>query len=70
MGTGFFYQGYFSSNNEIQIAKVFWHNARYIHGTFYLAAAYYLYLNNVNMACILLLTDICFSILYRIIYNK
>lgn len=70
MGSGFFYKGIFSSNDEMQIAKVFWHDSRYIHGVFYLAAAYYLYYNHTNMALILILSDICFSILYRIIQNK
>ena len=70
MGAGFFYQGTFSSNDEIQFANVFWHDSRYIHGAFYLAAAYYLYYNDAKMASILVLSDICFSILYRIIQNK
>ena len=70
MGGGFFYQGVFSSNDEVQIAKVFWHDSRYIHGAFYLASAYYLYNQNINMTSILLLSDICFSILYRLINNK
>ena len=69
IGIGFIYQGYFSSNNEIQIAKVFWHDSRYVHGVIYLLAAYYLFKNNINMNTILLLLDLCFSFLYRIINN-
>ena len=70
IGLGFIYQGYFSSNNEIQIAKVFWHDSRYIHGILYILAAIYLINNNINMNTILLLLDLCFSFLYRIINNK
>ena len=69
IGLGFIYQGYFSSNNEVQIAKVFWHDSRYVHGIIYLLAAYYLFKNNINMNTILLLLDLCFSFLYRIINN-
>jgi len=70
IGAGFFYKGYFSSNDEMQIAKVFWHETRYIHGLFYLKSGFYLYHDNKNMASILILSDICFSVLYRIIQNK
>jgi len=69
MGLGFIYQGYFSSNDEVQISKVFWHDSRYVHGVIYLLAAYYLFKNNINMNTILLLLDLCFSFLYRIINN-
>ena len=69
IGLGFIYKGYFSSNNEVQIAKVFWHDSRYVHGILYLLAAYYLFKNNINMNTILLLLDLCFSFLYRIINN-
>ena len=69
IGLGFIYQGYFSSNNEIQIAKVFWHDSRYIHGILYILAAIYLINNNINMNTILLLLDLGFSFLYRIINN-
>ena len=70
IGLGFIYQGYFSSNNEIQIAKVFWHDSRYIHGILYILAAIYLINNNINMNTTLLLLDLSFSFLYRIINNK
>lgn len=70
IGLGFMYQKYFSSNNEIQIVKVFWHDSRCIHGLLYILSAYYLINNNENMTTILLLLDICFSFLYRVVYNK
>ena len=66
---GFFYKSITGSNNEKQISKVFWHNSRYIHGIFYLLGFYYLYNNNINMNTIILLCDLCFSILYRLIMN-
>ena len=69
IGFGFIYKGYFSSNSEIQIAKVFWHDSRYIHGLLYILSAIYLINNNVNMNNVLLLLDICFSFLYRVINN-
>ena len=69
MGAGFVYKGYFSSNREVQIAKVFWHDSRYIHGGIYMASAYYLCNKNITMSSILLLSDIFFSILYRVINN-
>ena len=70
MSIGFIYKRYFSSNNEVQIAKVFWHDSRCIHGLFYMLSSYYLINNNTNMTVILLLVDVCFSILYRIINDK
>ena len=32
MGLGFIYKYFKSSNNEIQITKVFWHDSRIYHG--------------------------------------
>lgn len=70
IGLGFIRKGYFGSNNEIQIRKVFWHNSRYIHGILYILSSIYLYNNNINISIILLILDIIFSILYRLITNK
>ena len=70
MGSGFLYKGYFGSNNETQIAKVFWHDARYLHGLLYLLSCYYLLTNNINMNTIILITDLLFSLTYRIVKNK
>ena len=67
---GFIYQTIYSSNDTFQISKVFWHDSRIIHGIISLLATYYFYINDVKMATILLITDIVFSILYRIIKNK
>ena len=66
-GLGFFYQGIYSSNNEIQVAKVFWNNARFIHGILYLLAAYYFMKKDINMTIIVLFTDLFFSGTYRFI---
>lgn len=70
IGLGFIRQGYFGSNYEIQVAKVFWHETRYIHGTLYLLSGLYLFFNNLNMCLLLLGLDIVFSLMYRIIFNK
>ena len=67
---GFIYQSIYSSNETFQISKVFWHDARMIHGVLYLLATYYFYINDIKMTTILLITDIVFSMLYRIIKNK
>ena len=68
-GLGFFYQGIFSSNKEKQVAKVFWHDVRFLHSFFMLSAAYYFYNDNLQMTSVMLLTNIAFSIIYRI-WNK
>lgn len=69
IGLGFIYQGKYGSNNERQIVKVFWHNTRFIHGIIYLLATISLYKNNSKLTIILLLTDLLYSISYRIIKN-
>ena len=70
MGLGFLYKAITGSNNETQIAKVFWHNTRVFHGFFYLTAAYYLSVRKVKMCSLFLICDLFFSITYRILYNK
>ena len=64
IGLGFIYKGYTGSNNEIQISKVFWHETRYVHGTLYMLAYYYLSKHNLNMTSLILILDVLFSILY------
>ena len=66
MGLGFMYNGIFGSNNEIQLAKVFWHETRFVHGVLYILASYFFYIDNIDMNSLVLTTDIFFSILYRI----
>jgi len=70
IGLGFIRKGYFSSNNEIQIRKVFWHEARYVHGILYILSSLYLLNNNLNISLLLLLLDVIFSVLYRITFDK
>ena len=70
MGLGFLYKGFTGSNNERQVNKVFWHETRYVHGMFYVLAAFYLSKNNVNIASLLLLSDLIFSFLYRFILQR
>ena len=70
IGLGFAYKALTGSNNEVQIEKVFWHETRYLHGTLYLLASFYIYKNNLNMCSLILLIDLLFSILYRLVLNK
>ena len=70
IGVPFIRKGLISSNNEVQIAKVFWHETRYIHATLYILSGLYLLYDNLNMCLLLLLLDIVFSVLYRVIFNK
>ena len=68
---GFIYQSLYGSNNEIQVAKVFWHETRYVHGMFYiLSSLTYLIKNNLNMSSFILLIDLITSLLYRFIFSK
>jgi len=70
MGVGFFYKGYYGSNNETQIAPVFWHDTRYIHGSLYTLSTLYLINGNPIISSILILNDLLFSILYRVITDQ
>jgi hypothetical protein len=70
IGLGLLYQGTFSSNNEYQITNVFWHETRYLHGTLYLFAAYYLWNHNLPMNTVVLILDLCLSLIYRWITDK
>ena len=70
MSIGFLYKFFTGSNNEIQIAKVFWHESRLLHGGLYLISAYYLYRNNVRMMTVALLIDVFGSLLYRLLSQQ
>lgn len=70
MGLGFIFKALTGSNNETQVAKVFWHETRYVHGTLYVLAAYYLYQQNLDMNSMVLFTDIVFSFIYRFYTNQ
>lgn len=70
IGLGFIRQAIYSSNNEVQVTKVFWHETRYVHGILYLLSGVYLYYGNLKMCLLLLGLDIVFSIMYRIVFNK
>lgn len=67
---GFFYKYLTGSNNEIQIANVFWHDSRYVHGFIYLLAFYYLSKSHNKMSSLLVILDILYSISYRIKNDK
>ena len=63
MGLGFLYKSIFGSNNEIQVKKVFWHDARIFHSILYLIAAFNFH--NYKLSSFLLFSDVLFSIFYR-----
>lgn len=67
IGIGFLYKAYTGSNDEYQIAKVFWHETRYLHGILFLTSSFYgNNLNNYKIMKLIIILDVCFSILYRI----
>jgi len=70
IGVGFFYKGYYGSNNETQLGPVFWHDSRFIHGTLYLHAALSLRNDEIINASALIMVDIVFSILYRVMNDR
>lgn len=70
MGSGFLYNYFTGSNNEKQIAKVFWHESRLLHGILYLIAAYYFFIENIIMMIIVLSIDIVSSFFYRFITQQ
>ncbi len=60
---GFAYKALTGSNNETQIAQVFWHNVRFIHSILFFLA----YLQSTpRSTTLILICDIIFSIIYRI----
>ena len=64
---GFLYKSLYGSNNEVQIAKVFWHDTRIVHFMFFaLACVSSLKRDKTgrNIASILLYCDVLFSISY------
>jgi len=63
IGLGFALKDLTGYNNETQIAKVFWHNTRLIHSFLFLLA---FSLSNVKKSSIVLMSDIIFSVIYRI----
>lgn len=69
MGLGFLKKFITGSNNETQFAKVFWHNTRLFHAITYLSASFLLYKKKLDLVLIILITDLLFSISYRLI-NK
>lgn len=63
---GFFFKAVTGSNNEKQIAQVFWHETRLVHAVLFGLAAFYLVFNeNPRIGATLLLLDLLFSFIYR-----
>lgn len=67
---GFLYKYFLGSNDEYQFNKVFWHNTRIIHSIFYYLASISFTNNNISELTLFLISDIFFSIIYRIYVNK
>lgn len=70
IGTGFIVKGYFGSDDEEQIGPVFWHSTRYAHGILFVLSSLYLVSGDRMNASLLILTDIAYSVLNRIITDK
>jgi hypothetical protein len=70
MGWGFMYKGYYGSNNETQLAPVFWHDTRYIHGLLYILAALFLINDNPINSSTMIITDMVFSKIYRVMTDQ
>lgn len=70
MGSGFLFKYLTGSNNEKQIAKVFWHETRLLHGVLYIIAAFYYVIRNIRMMTIVLTTDIISSLFYRLLSHQ
>ena len=60
IGLGFLKASIFGSNDEKQIAKVFWHETRIIHAFLYIMAGLNFY--NYKFSSVILFTDLVFSI--------
>jgi len=70
IGFGFIYKGFTGSNNETQIAKVFWNDSRFIHGSLYIGACLCLFCKQLNNMALLLGIDLAFSFAYRLYINR
>ena len=70
IGAGFVYRGLYGSNNEVQVARVFWHESRYGHAILYLLASIYIYNKNPKLSSVFILTDVAYSVIYRLLFNK
>ena len=63
IGIGFFYKAIFGSNDETQIAKVFWHKTRIIHAILFILS--YINFYNYDNCSLLLFSSVLFSVFYR-----
>lgn len=70
IGIGFLYKFITGSNEETQLAKVFWHETRLVHAALYILASLYVIKDKVYISLILLVLDVLFSILYRFLLKK
>ena len=70
IGLGFIRASIFGSNDETQVAKVFWHKTRVYHGLLYLTAASLLFSGYPKQAGLFIIIDILFSVIYRLVTNQ
>lgn len=63
IGLGFLYKAIFGSNDETQIAKVFWHKTRIIHAILFILS--YINFYNYDNCSLILFSSVLFSVFYR-----
>ena len=66
IGFGFLHKSLTGSNDEVQFTKVFWHETRIIHSTFYLLSGLLFILNKDKLESIMIILDLFYSFYYRI----
>jgi hypothetical protein len=70
IGIGFINKAITGSNDETQIAEVFWHDTRIYHGILYIIASGLMFLNFPEYSALFILIDVIFSVAYRLITDQ
>jgi len=70
IGLGFVRKEITGSNDETQLAKVFWHETRIYHGILYIIASCLMFLNLPQYSALFVFVDIIFSVSYRLITDQ
>jgi L-cystine uptake protein TcyP (sodium:dicarboxylate symporter family) len=70
IGIGFVRKSITGSNDETQLAKVFWHDARIFHGILYIIASGLMFINFPRLSALFVFIDIIFSVSYRLITDQ
>jgi hypothetical protein len=63
---GFVYKSVTGSNNETQLAPVFWHSTRFVHAILFTSAFIALFMGRPKISSLLIASDVLFSIIYRV----